>query len=102
MPYRLRAEEIVTIRVLAEKGEPNTRIAHVLGVTEGTVRYHRQRAAEGARDGRRGKARKADAVAAVITEWMGARREDPRPVNVQELYEHLVSRPFCFVPKSPG
>jgi transposase len=91
MPYRLRPEEIVTIRVLAEKGEPNTRIAHVLGVTEGTVRYHRQRAAEGATDGRRGKARKADPVAAVIAAWMEARREEPRPVNVQELYEHLVA-----------
>jgi hypothetical protein len=39
MPCRLRPEEIVTIQVLAEKGEPNTRIAQMLGVTEGTVRY---------------------------------------------------------------
>ena len=48
MPVRLRREEIVTIEVLAEKGQNHCEIARTLGVTEGTVRYHLRRAAESA------------------------------------------------------
>ncbi len=33
----------MTIRVLKDKGQPNTKIAEMLGVTEGTVRYHLRR-----------------------------------------------------------
>ena len=53
MPCRLRAEEVVTIRVLAEKGASHCAIGRTLGVSEGTVRYHLRRAAAGAEDGRR-------------------------------------------------
>lgn len=53
MPVRLRREEIVTIQVLAEKGQNYCEIARVLGVSEGTVRYHLRRAAAGATDGRK-------------------------------------------------
>jgi transposase len=91
MPCRLRREEIVTIGVLAEKGQSNLAIARQLGVTEGTVRYHRRRIEEGAEDGRRDKPRKAEAVAAVIGAWFEARKEAERPVNVEDLYEHLVA-----------
>ena len=52
MPKRLREEEVVTIRVLAEKGQNHCEIARTVGVTESTVRYHLRRAAEGAGDGR--------------------------------------------------
>jgi len=45
MPVRLRREEIVTIQVLAEKGQNHCEIGRRLGVTEGTVRYHLRRAA---------------------------------------------------------
>ncbi len=45
MPRRLRKEEIVTIRVLAEKGQNHCQVARSLGVSEGTVRYHLRRAA---------------------------------------------------------
>ena len=45
MPIRLRREEGVTIQVLSEKGENHSKVARVLGVTEGTVRYHLRRAA---------------------------------------------------------
>ena len=38
MPCRLRKEEIVTLQVLAEKGQANTEVARTLGVNEGTVR----------------------------------------------------------------
>lgn len=39
MPKYLRREEIVTIKVLSEKGENNCQVARLLGVSEGTVRY---------------------------------------------------------------
>jgi hypothetical protein len=35
MPRRLREEEVVTVQVLAEKGQNHCEIARVLGITEG-------------------------------------------------------------------
>jgi transposase len=90
MPCRLSKEEIVTIRVLAEKGQSNCQIARQLGVVEGTVRYHLRRAQEGAEDGRRDKPERAESVAVVIASWHAERKDEPRPVNLLELYEHLV------------
>ncbi len=55
MPCRLREEEIMTIRVLAQKGVAQTEVARQLGVCEGTVRYHLRREATGATDGRKDK-----------------------------------------------
>ena len=49
---QLTEEHIVTIHVLKSRGQTNCQIARMLGVTEGTVRYHARRAAEGATDGR--------------------------------------------------
>lgn len=89
MGGRLRPEEIVTIEVLKEKGAAKRAIARTLGVTEGAVRYHLRRRAEGAGDGRRQKLFKATAVGELIESWMKGRAEEPRPVNVMELYEHL-------------
>jgi hypothetical protein len=66
MPCRLRAEEVVTIRVLAEKGTSHCQIGRTLGVSEGTVRYHLRRAAVGAEDGRRRQPRRAEALTEVI------------------------------------
>lgn len=91
MPRRLSQEEIVTIRVLAEKGQNHCEIARTVGVTESTVRYHLRRAAEGSEDGRRGKAERASTLAEVIADWHLDREGEPRPVNVMELYEHLVA-----------
>jgi len=51
MPKHLPREEIVTIQVLNEKGENNCQMARLLGVSEGTVRYHLGRAASGAVEG---------------------------------------------------
>ena len=59
MPKHLRREEIVTIQVLNEKGENNCQVARLLGVSEGTVRYHFW---VGRRPGR----------------WMGGRTSRPR------------------------
>ena len=66
MPVRLSREEVVTIEVLAQKGQNNSEIARTLGVSEGTVRYHRRRTDAGAEDGRRDKPFAAAAQAAVI------------------------------------
>lgn len=90
MARRLRREEIVTLGVLAEKRQSNCEIARVLGVTEGTIRYHRKRQAEGARDGRSQQSYKAEALSAVIEHWHAERAERRRPVNVRELWEYLV------------
>jgi transposase len=56
----------VTIVVLDEKGTEKREIARRLGVTEGLVRYHSRRRAEGGVDGRRRKAFKAASLADVI------------------------------------
>jgi transposase len=90
MPVRLSKEEVVTIRVLAAKGQNHCEIARTVGVTESTVRYHLRRAAEGAEDGRRDKPQKAEPVGKVIASWYAEREGEARPVNVMELYEHLV------------
>jgi len=93
MPVRLGREEVVTIQVLAKKGQSKTAIARTLGVTEGTVRYHLRRAADQASDGRKDKSFVADPLAAVIAEWMRAHHEvSRRPANLKELHEHLVER----------
>lgn len=91
MPTRLRREEIVTIEVLSEKGQSHCEIARVLGVTEGTVRYHLRRAAAGAGDGRKGKKFRAESHAELIEAWFEAHAHRARPVNVQALYESLVT-----------
>ena len=90
MPSRLRREDVVTIQVLSEKGQNHCEIARVLGITEGTVRYHLRRAQAQAEDGRKGKVFLAESHAAVIAGWFQAHADRARPVNVQELYEHLV------------
>lgn len=92
MARRLRREEVVAIRVLAEKGESMRQIARTMEVSEGLVRYHLRRAADGAVDGRKGKPRKADAFAGLIARfWEDRTRETPhRPPNVLELHELLV------------
>jgi len=81
----------VTIQVLSDKRVPKREIARQLGVTEGTVRYHERRRAEGARDGRARQASKAAALAEAIEVWRAAHGDDARPVNVRELHEHLVA-----------
>lgn len=49
---KLTKEEVVTIEVLRLKGETNRAIAARMGISEGTVRYHRRRQAQQASDGR--------------------------------------------------
>jgi transposase len=89
MPCRLRREEVVSIQVLARKGLKKTAIARTLGVTEGTVRYHVRQGAQEREDGRR-KPFKAASLADRIRAWHEAHEADRRPVNLRDLYEHLV------------
>jgi transposase len=88
---RLRPEEVVTIQTLSEKQVSNRAIARQLGVTEGAVRYHLRRRAQGAVDGRTAQPRRAAQLAGPIEEWVGALGKHGRPANVLELYEHLVA-----------
>ena len=90
MPVHLSEEEVVTIKVLAEKGQKKSEIARAMNVTEGTVRYHLRREAEGDKDGRRLKSRKVDPYREVIGEWISDWDGQGRPVNVKDLCEHLV------------
>ncbi len=75
MARRLRREETVTIGVLAEKRQNHCEIARTLGVTEGTVRYHLRRQAEGAEDGRSKRPYRAERLAGVIEHWFADREE---------------------------
>jgi transposase len=85
---RLRREEVVTLTVLTEKGANNAEIARLLGVTEGTVRYHRTKLESG-QTSSNAKTYKADAVSMVIEHWMEQRGQGNRPVNVKDLFEYL-------------
>jgi transposase len=95
MTPKLRREEIVTLQVLAEKGQSNVQIAQTLGVTEGTVRYHRRR--QGRDDGRSNKPRKAAGWTQAINGWVQDQQpaqrqgEAVRPINVRLLYEWLLA-----------
>lgn len=87
---RLREEEVVTLKVLLEKGVPNTEIGRVLGVSEGAVRYHGRKIV-GGHAVSNAKAFRASSLAEVIRRWMGLKQDGNRPANVRDLFEHLVS-----------
>jgi transposase len=92
MPAKLLAEEIVTLKVLHDKGQSHCQIAQTLGVSEGTVRYHLRR--QGKPDGRQNKPRKADALAEAIAHWLDTQQHEgvgdgQRPGNILALYDWL-------------
>lgn len=91
MPCRLTKEEIVTVRVLGTKDLKKTEIAAMLGISEGTVRYHLKREASGARDMRGQKLGKAEAFSEQISAFLASGNATDRPANILELYEHLVA-----------
>lgn len=90
MPRRLRKEEVVTVQVLAEKGQNHCEIGRVLGVTGGTVRYHLRRAAAGAEDRRKQRVFKAGGLSEVIAAWFaaGSMVVPPKKDDEEADYEH--------------
>lgn len=60
---------------LLKQGHSQSAVARLLGVSEGTVRYHRRRDATGAVDGRTAQVGKAAAVAESIAHWRSQQLE---------------------------
>ena len=90
---KLTREQIVTIGVLQERGESHCETARILGVSEGTVRYHLRRAGEGAADGRQKPSRIDQlGLAEAVAHWWEAQVAvlgKERPPSVQLLLEFL-------------
>ena len=90
---KLTREQIVTIQVLQQQGQSQSQTARLLGVSEGTVRYHLRRARGGTIDGRRKASRIEQlGLADAVAHWWRAQLEvlgQQRPPSVQLLHEFL-------------
>ena len=86
---KLDRETRMTISVLARNGQSGRAIARMLGVTENTVRYHLQRQATAAIDGRTRQEHKADSSAAAIAHYL--ENAGDGPVNLASLHEWLIA-----------
>jgi transposase len=87
---KLTWEDRMTITSLLRKGCSNRDVARLLKVTEGAVRYHRRRMAEGARDGRARQVSVAERYREAIDAYLeatGARTS----TNVADLHAWLVA-----------
>ena len=84
---RLENEARTAMTVLLKQGHSQSAVARLLGVSEGTVRYHRRRDAAGAVDGRRTQGSKAAAVAEAIAHWRS--QQSGGRVNLAALHEWL-------------
>lgn len=82
-------EAKMTIKKLYENGCSKAHIADLLGVSEGTVRYHVKRIEAAAQDGRADQARVAAAYAEAIEYWHGSQGEGP--INASALHAFLVA-----------
>ena len=90
---KLTREQIVTIDVLHQRDQSQCQTARILGVSEGTVRYHLRRVGEGASDGRRKPSRIEQlGLAEAVAYWWQAQARilgQQRPPSVQLLHEFL-------------
>jgi DNA replication protein DnaC/transposase len=84
---RLGIEGRTAMAALLERGHSQNAVARLLGVTEGTVRYHRKRRSAGAADGRSQQDLKAAAHAGAIAHWRD-QQADGR-VNLAALHDWL-------------
>jgi transposase len=85
---RLSEEARMTIKVLEERGATGAEIARLLGVSDGTVRYHVRRMKAGAVDGRGAQAHKAAPLADAIEHWR--RSTEGAGLNLAALHAWLV------------
>jgi transposase len=86
---KLGQEERMTIQVLAARGQSGRETARLLGVSEGAVRYHLRRRAEGAIDGRCRQPQLAEGWSGAVVQYLEAVGEGP--VNLAALHEWLLS-----------
>ena len=84
---RLEDEARTAMTVLLKQGHSQSAVARMLGVTEGTVRYHRRRRERGALDGRARQESAAAAHAAAIAHWRD-QQTDGR-INLAALHDWL-------------
>ena len=84
---RLGKEARGAMTVLLERGHRKSDVARLLGVSEGTVRYHERRMKRGAIDGRSLQEAAASVYADAIEHWRG-QREDAA-INLVELHAWL-------------
>ena len=87
---RLSGRQVVTLQELVKAGVSNVEAARLLGVTEGAVRYHLRRQAEGAVDGRGKQAMLAESFRPAIDAYLEAVGEKA-PGNVTALHDWLVA-----------
>ena len=85
---KLDAEGRVTIQQLASRGHGGREIARLLGVCESTVRYHLERQAAGAVDGRSQQPQVAAGWSEAIATYV--ERSPEAPVNVAALHDWLI------------
>lgn len=84
---RVDGEARMTIKSLTAVGVSKSATARLLGVSEGTVRYHVERMSKDVTDGRALQAPKAAAVANAIAHWREAHGDGA--VNLAALHEWL-------------
>ena len=84
---RLEIEGRTAMAVLLEQGHSQSSVARLLGVSEGTVRYHRKRWAADTGDGRGKQELKAAAHAQAIAHWRS--QQEGGRVNLAELHAWL-------------
>lgn len=87
---KLDRDALMTIKTLTNTGVSNRETARLLGVTEGTVRYHLKRQTEGAVDGRSNQQHRAATYRRAIDAYLDATRQET-PTNVRALFEYLVA-----------
>ena len=85
---KLDAEGRVTIQQLATRGHGGREIARLLGVCESTVRYHLEREAVGAVDGRSRQPQVAAGWSEAIATYV--ERSPEAPVNLAALHDWLI------------
>jgi transposase len=86
----LDREAVVTIKTLAKQGVSNRKAARILGVSEGSVRYHLKRLKEGAVDGRSKQQPLAASYQEAINAYLEAVNQES-PENITDLHDWLVA-----------